>query len=35
VARQLIDQGFAAAALVGGFNAWREHYPVEPITEVA
>jgi rhodanese-related sulfurtransferase len=26
--------GFDAAALAGGFNAWRAAYPVEPV-EVA
>jgi hypothetical protein len=30
VARQLGELGFEAAALKGGYNAWRETYPVEP-----
>jgi hypothetical protein len=32
VARQLQQIGFAAAALQGGLDAWRDRYPVEPIT---
>jgi len=34
VARQLRALGFDAAALLGGFNAWRANHPVEP-TEAA
>jgi hypothetical protein len=30
VARQLIGLGFEAAALEGGYAAWRARYPVEP-----
>jgi hypothetical protein len=30
VARQLLALGFDAAALEGGYNAWRAAYPVEP-----
>jgi len=30
VARQLIGMGFEAAALEGGYAAWRARYPVEP-----
>jgi rhodanese-related sulfurtransferase len=30
VAHQLQELGFNAAALLGGFNAWRAAYPVEP-----
>jgi hypothetical protein len=30
VARQLRMHGFDAAALLGGYNAWRAVYPVEP-----
>lgn len=29
-ARQLHEQGIRAAALEGGFTAWREQYAVEP-----
>jgi hypothetical protein len=29
VARQLQSLGFEAAALLGGFTAWRAAYPVE------
>jgi hypothetical protein len=29
VARQLLSLGFDAAALAGGYNAWRAAYPVE------
>lgn len=28
--RELQGAGFEAAALKGGYNAWRERYPVEP-----
>lgn len=36
VARQLQELGFDAAALTGGYEAWRESYPIEPKpTEVA
>jgi rhodanese-related sulfurtransferase len=35
VAQQLRDAGIAAAALVGGLNAWKAEYPVEQIDEVA
>lgn len=31
VAQQLIDRGFDAAALHGGFNAWRDKFPVMPV----
>jgi hypothetical protein len=30
VARQLQGLGFDAAALAGGYKAWRAEYPVEP-----
>jgi len=30
VARQLLALGFDAAALMGGYKAWRAAYPVEP-----
>jgi rhodanese-related sulfurtransferase len=30
VARFLKSKGFSAAALVGGYNAWHDRYPVEP-----
>ena len=30
MARQLTALGFDAAALLGGYNAWRARYPVEP-----
>jgi hypothetical protein len=33
VARELRALGFDAAALQGGYNAWRETYPVEPKRE--
>ena len=29
MARQLRELGFDAAALKGGYNAWREKYPIE------
>jgi len=29
VARRLNKLGFEAAALEGGFDAWKEEYPVE------
>lgn len=32
-ARQLISMGFAAAALKGGYEAWRAEFPVEPKTK--
>ena len=32
MARQLIALGFDAAALEGGYNAWRAAYPAEPKT---
>jgi rhodanese-related sulfurtransferase len=35
VARQLRSLGFDAAALLGGYNAWRSSYPVEPSTHAA
>lgn len=35
VARYLTHQGFNAAALVGGYNAWHELYPVEPKGTIA
>ncbi|MGH2753354.1 MAG: hypothetical protein ACRDLB_02875 [Actinomycetota bacterium] len=28
----LIKQGWDARALAGGFNAWRERYPVDEVT---
>jgi hypothetical protein len=31
VARQLQKLGFEAAALLGGWDAWRAEFPVEPI----
>jgi len=31
VANELRAIGFDAAALKGGFNGWKERYPVEPI----
>jgi rhodanese-related sulfurtransferase len=31
VARRLNKMGFRAAALKGGYDAWREAYPVEPV----
>ena len=30
MARQLLALGFDAAALTGGYHAWRAAYPVEP-----
>jgi hypothetical protein len=30
VARRLNKLGFKAAALEGGFEAWKARYPVEP-----
>jgi rhodanese-related sulfurtransferase len=30
VARRLNKLGFKAAALEGGFDAWKARYPVEP-----
>jgi rhodanese-related sulfurtransferase len=30
VARKLLALGFDAAALKGGYTAWRAAYPVEP-----
>jgi rhodanese-related sulfurtransferase len=30
VARRLNRLGFKAAALEGGFDTWKERYPVEP-----
>jgi rhodanese-related sulfurtransferase len=30
VARKLREKGFDARALLGGYNAWRSQYPVEP-----
>jgi rhodanese-related sulfurtransferase len=35
VARQLRALAFDAAALRGGFTAWRAAYPVEPTTAAA
>jgi hypothetical protein len=35
VARQLRELGFDAAALQGGYQAWRTIYPVEPKGKVA
>jgi hypothetical protein len=35
VARQLRELGFDAAALKGGYNAWREKYPIEPKQRIA
>jgi rhodanese-related sulfurtransferase len=35
VARKLLKHGFDAAVLEGGFNAWRDHYLVEPVDEAA
>jgi hypothetical protein len=35
VAQQLREAGIAAAALVGGLDAWKAEYDVEPITETA
>jgi rhodanese-related sulfurtransferase len=29
------DAGISAAALVGGMDAWKAAYPVEPIPEAA
>jgi hypothetical protein len=31
VARQLQALGFESAALLGGWDAWRAEFPVEPI----
>ncbi|HEX2032768.1 MAG TPA: hypothetical protein VHS99_01165 [Chloroflexota bacterium] len=31
MAQQLRDLGFEAAALQGGFDAWRASQPVEPV----
>jgi rhodanese-related sulfurtransferase len=31
VARQLQARGFSAVALEGGFNAWKERFPVEEV----
>jgi hypothetical protein len=33
VVRELQSLGFRAAALQGGYNAWKAAYPVEPKTE--
>ncbi|MDA1173087.1 MAG: hypothetical protein O2826_01020 [Chloroflexi bacterium] len=33
MAQQLREAGIAAAALVGGLDAWKAEYSVEPITE--
>ncbi|HET8906824.1 MAG TPA: hypothetical protein VFN11_07655 [Ktedonobacterales bacterium] len=30
MARTLREKGFDARALLGGYNAWRSAYPVEP-----
>jgi rhodanese-related sulfurtransferase len=30
VARELREHGFNAAALEGGYNAWKAEFPVEP-----
>jgi hypothetical protein len=30
VARQLGELGIRAVALAGGYNAWKERFPVEP-----
>jgi rhodanese-related sulfurtransferase len=35
VAQQLRDLGFDAAALEGGFDAWRTAHPVEPVAVAA
>ena len=35
MARKLHALGFEAAALEGGFNAWRAVYPVEPAAVAA
>jgi len=35
VAQQLRDLGFDAAALAGGFDAWRAAHPVEPVAVAA
>jgi rhodanese-related sulfurtransferase len=35
VAQQLRKIGFNAVALEGGFNAWRDKFPVEPISAAA
>jgi rhodanese-related sulfurtransferase len=35
VAQQLRSLGFDAAALEGGFAAWRQQYPVERAEAVA
>jgi hypothetical protein len=35
VVHQLRSLGFDAAALTGGFKAWRAAYPVEPIEAAA
>jgi len=35
VAQQLRELGFNAVALEGGFTAWREKFPVEPISAAA
>jgi rhodanese-related sulfurtransferase len=29
VAQQLQDLGFAAGALLGGYDAWKAEYPIE------
>jgi rhodanese-related sulfurtransferase len=34
VAQQLQDLGFEARALLGGYDAWKAHYPVEDKTPV-
>jgi hypothetical protein len=35
VARQLRELGFDAAALKGGYNAWRAKYPIESKQPIA
>ncbi len=35
MARKLHALGFEAAALKGGFNAWRAAYPVGPVEAAA
>jgi hypothetical protein len=35
VALRLIEMGFQSTALLGGFDAWAERYPVEPVQEAA
>jgi len=35
VAQRLTSLGFEASALLGGFDEWRRHFPVEPVMSLA